>query len=78
MCLNPHSEIDVSRANDNGTLMIFITDNNSPISTPGLYGTMCMGYAAGNCVNPSGYCATMLGGYASDYTSWSIKCVSDP
>ena len=78
LCLNPHSEIDVSRGNDNGTLMIFITDSNSPITTTGLYGQMCMGYVGGNCVTPSGYCTTMLGGYTYDYTGWDIKCVSDP
>jgi hypothetical protein len=81
LCLNPNTEIDVSRGSDNGTLMIFERDTNSPISSnlsPG-YSCMCMGYVGGNCGNPSGYCTTSLGCASNtDYTGWSIKCVNDP
>ena len=81
LCLNPNTEIDVSRGSDNGTLMIFERDNNSPITSSQLpgYSCMCMGYVGGNCGNPSGFCTTSLGCASNtDYTGWSIKCVSDP
>ena len=81
LCLNPNTEIDVSRGSDNGTLMIFERDNNSPIKSSQLpgYSCMCMGYVGGNCVNTSGYCTTSLGCASNtDYTGWSIKCVNDP
>ena len=79
LCLNPNSEIDVSRGSDNGTLMLVITDSNAPINpTPAVYGTMCMGYVGGNCTNPNTWCTSMYGGYSYDFTGWSIKCVSDP
>ena len=59
--------------------MLVITDSNAPINpTPPVYGLMCMGYVGGNCTNPNTWCTSMYGGYASDYTGWSIKCVSDP
>ena len=81
LCLNPNTEIDVSRGSDNGTLMIFERDNNSPITSSQLpgYSCMCMGYVGSNCVNSNGYCTTSLGCASNtDYTGWSIKCVNDP
>ena len=46
LCLNPHSEIDVSRGNDNGTLMLAIYENffNNGNSA---YVLMCNGLCLG-------------------------------
>ena len=74
LCSNPNSEIDISRANDNGSLMTF-----NPIQSG--YGRicLCMGYVGGNCVNSSDYCSATGGcGNDDDYNGWATKCVSEP
>ena len=72
LCSNPNSEIEISYANDNGSLMTF-----NPIGSGGR-GCLCMGYVGGNCVDSSNYCSATLGcGNDDDYNGWATKCVSD-